>query len=198
VICFVQTKAKIGSLSLNPFNFERSWTVKEEMVQLNVSSSPREKILEKRLAEMETRFQEFQKKFLEQSGNQTSKGKGKGKGKKTKRNVENEIEVEAQKRLRLFLNSQTGSNSVDEFQPVSSLGMSLPSTSGFQNRPEREVPDDDAWTNDTSSVRTSDPIPVVATRKIYITRMDLTINGTSVDQIQDIQTEDECIQEYLF
>jgi hypothetical protein len=187
-------------MSLNPFNFERSWVVKDEIDQLNQASTiSREKFLEKRLAEMEAKFQQFQKAIAEQNATMLKgKGKGKGKGKRTQRNQEAEIEEEAQKRLRLFLDSQRAT-SVDEFQPASSHGhgMSLPSTSGLQNRPEDFRLTDDAWTNDTSSVRTEDPVPVVTTRKVYITRIDLTINGTSVDQIQDIQTEDECMQEIL-
>jgi hypothetical protein len=61
------------------------------------------------------------------------------------------------------------------------------------------------WTNDSSSSRGIVPpsdivsdVPHVTTEKtIFLKRVEVTINGTPIDMIEDKQTEDECIQEIM-
>ena len=105
VICFVKTGSKVGDYHTNPFDFARKWEVPKSQVITNVEiSSDREKILERRIKEIEEQFQKFQSTF-------TSQLKGKGRGKRSKKacdesseaNLSEQINQEAQKRLRSFL-----------------------------------------------------------------------------------------------
>ena len=190
MICFVQSKAKAGTYSLNPFNFQRSWNVTVDSLNETIERpiNERERYLEQRLAHIEAQFQALQEN-LAKSAKSNAKGKG-GKGKKSKPNLESEIEEEAQRRLRVFLAGQHNeTSSTEQFHLTSSEGF-RPSTSGMQPQQMTSRESDDAWTNDSSSVRLGPPI----SKKIFISRVDLTINGTSVDQIPDQQTEDECMQ----
>jgi hypothetical protein len=125
-----------------------------------------------------------------------NKGKGKGKGKKSKESLnvqisEEAIAEEAQRRLQLFIASQQ-TNNAENFQPTSSRGINLPSTSRHS---------DDLWTNDSSSSHVSNnfsPLTAAPEKKtIYLKRVEVTINGTPIDMIEDKQTEDECIQEII-
>jgi hypothetical protein len=62
------------------------------------------------------------------------------------------------------------------------------------------------WTNDSSSSRNeriqqsdviSDIPTLAATKSIFLKRVEVTINGTPIDMIEDKQTEDECIHEIM-
>ena len=111
-------------------------------------------------------------------------GKGKGKGKKSKKVPESEatqseIAREAEKRLQDFLSMNN------------LCAASAPPQSISSHQSNRQS--DYAWTNDSSSLR--NPIKD-ATKAIFIKKLELTINGTPIDQIEDKQTEDECIQAY--
>jgi hypothetical protein len=99
-----------------------------------------------------------------------------------------EIAEEAQRRLQLFLASQQIPNE-ENFQPTSSRGINLGSTSRNS---------EDLWTNDSSSSHVSHIAPpLTATKNIFLKRVEVTINGTPIDMIEDKQTEDECIQEII-
>ena len=102
VICFVKTGSKVGDIHTNPFQFDRKWDIpKSSFSASNTDFTERERILERRLKEIEEQFQKFQADFV-------LKSKGKGKGKKTKSgdDLTDQINKEAEKRLRSFL--QTG------------------------------------------------------------------------------------------
>jgi hypothetical protein len=177
VVCFVLTESKVGKYHLNPFDFRRSWSVPVTQVSNTVerTMSEREMYLEQRLRQIEERFQEFQQTFSKQQ-----KSKGKGKGKKSK-NLQTEIEEEAQRRLQAFLASQQANSNSNEFYPTNSEGINLPSTSGtqpFQSFQSCSRVSDDRFTNDSSSVY-RDPVPVT-TKDIFITKIEITINGTPV------------------
>ena len=81
--------------------------------------------------------------------------------------------------------------------------LNFPSTSSQANQSRVS---DDAWTNDSSSSRNflptfgpnPPPTPITAKKKIFLRKVELTINGTPVDMIEDKQTEDECIQGIFF
>jgi hypothetical protein len=103
VICFVQTKSKVGDYHTNPFDFGRKWKVPKTIVEsTSAQTSEREKALERRLREIEEQFEKFQAALSP---------KGKGRGKKSKKaaeaegdtNIAEQISQEAQKRLRSFL-----------------------------------------------------------------------------------------------
>ena len=65
---------------------------------------------------------------------------------------------------------------------------------------------DDLLTNDSSSSRNfyptvrddpdPEPIPKL-TKTIFLKKVEVTINGSPIDMIEDKQTEDECMQERL-
>jgi hypothetical protein len=191
VIGFVTTESKVGNRHLNPYEFRRSWKVKvqsDDVQQIQRSISEREIYLEQKLTAIEEQFKVFQQQMFQLSNATKGKGKGKGKGKKSQtKTLNSEIEEEAQRRLRLFLSSQQSNNS-ENFQP----------TQGCSHM------SDDAWTNDTSShVQSEQTFPAQqsapeteTTKNIFLKRVELTINGSPVDMIEDKQTEDECIQMY--
>jgi len=59
------------------------------------------------------------------------------------------------------------------------------------------------WTEDNSSVSGSQASvsmnsrqKVGATQKVYILNIEVTLNGTPIDQVLDQQNEDECMQAY--
>jgi hypothetical protein len=220
VIAFVTTKAKVGDRHLNPYEFRRSWDVKvaNDIQHIERSMTEREIYLEQKLAAIEEQFKVFQQQIVQLSNPShpspsKNKGKGKGKGKKSQATktkplnsqIEEEtqrrlqIEEEAQRRLRLFLSNQFESNqqtnNVGDFQPATSEGMHTPI-------PGCSRMSDSAWTNDSSTqnLRTTPTfqVPPVTetTKKIFIKRVELTINGSPVDMIEDKQTEDECMQMY--
>lgn len=54
---------------------------------------------------------------------------------------------------------------------------------------------DQAWSR-SSEIRSDVLSGPLDKKPIFIKRVDLTINGTSIDQIEDKQTEDECMQSY--
>jgi hypothetical protein len=193
---------KVGDRHLNPYEFRRLWTVpvtsNANIQQVDRSLSDREIYLEQKLIAIEEQFKTFQQQMNQLSnvafGSSKNKGKGKGKGKKSQKTPSTEIEEEAQRRLRLFLSQQ--SNLAENFQSTSSEGMNLPPLPPTPTRAS-----DDAWTNDTSSSHNFQPVqnfgpPSPTTKPIFLKRVELTINGSPIDMIEDKQTEDECMQMY--
>ncbi len=141
---------------------------------------------------MEEKFRIFQANF-QTNAPQTNapKSKGKGRGKKSSQKdtqFSEEVAREAQRRLRSFLQSSEPSSSVSntEFEPSAP-----PLEAGY-------------WTEDNSSIAGSQasasiksmPKLVGATDKVYITNIEVTLNGTPLDQVMDQQNEEECMQAY--
>ena len=185
VICFVKSEAKVGNYHLNPYDFQRSWIVKQSANFLNFndrSVTDREIYLEARLKQIEQKFLEFQQQFSVQSNSQKPT-KGKGRGKKTKNQQQTEIEDEAQRRLRLFLASQENDSFAPSAPPLDSQAASSRSSQRFQSCSQL---------SDDGSQR--DVINDATEKEIFITKIEITINGTPIDQIEDKQTSDECIQ----
>ena len=53
------------------------------------------------------------------------------------------------------------------------------------------LPNDDTWTEDRESIQdTSEE------KFVYLRKIEVLLNGTPIDQVEDKQTEDECIQAY--
>ena len=102
VICFVKTANKVGDFHTNPFQFDRKWDIPtNSFTTSNKDISEREKILERRLKEIEEQFQKFQAEFVLKS--KESKGKGRGKKSQSCDDLSDQINKEAEKRLRSFL-----------------------------------------------------------------------------------------------
>jgi hypothetical protein len=137
-------------------------------------------MLERRLTCMEEQFRIFQESLKPKS-----KGKGRGKrSNRTETEFADEVAKEAQKRLRSFLQS------------------SEPSTStSFESFPLPSAPPLETWTEDNTSFRGSSvhvcpSIEPEATKKVFITNITVTLNGTPLDQVADKQNEEECMQAY--
>ena len=137
------------------------------------SNSEREKLLEKRIQEIEQKFVAFQAQF-----NQTHKGKGRGKSSQTK-SISEQIDTEARKRLRSFLECEELSSASTYSVPKASAPPFENSESDF-NEP-----------GPSCSLR-DDPTE----KEVYIRKIEVLLNGSPIDQVEDKQTADECIQAY--
>ena len=106
----------------------------------------------------------------------TLQGKEKAKSqKKTTESAQSEIEREAEKRLQDFLSMNNLSAASAPPQSTSSM----PSRDG---RDGRQSEDGWAWTNDSTSIRNANALRET-TKAIFIKRLELTINGTPIDQV---------------
>ena len=171
----METSSKVGNYHKNPFNLRRKWIVAASTSIESVERpfSAREQYLEQRLAHIESQFKAFQENFNTETD---KKGKGKGRGKKSKKtteDIQSQIQKEAEKRLREFLSAQSNaSNSDDIFQPCTSREALSKNVHSRMS--------DDAWTNDSGSLRS---FPNAGTKPIFIRKLELTINGTPIDQV---------------
>ena len=136
------------------------------------SSSEREKFLERRIQEIEEKFKEFQNNFVQEKG----KGRGKKSTKPNETLTEEQIDKEARKRLRSFLDCEKQSTSASD----ASHSMPRPSAPYCESQ---------------DSVRsfTADPDP---DKYVFIRKIEVLLNGSPIDQVEDKQNEDECIQSY--
>ena len=89
---------------------------------------------------------------------------------------EEQINFEAQKRLRSFLQSENAESS------SSSSYCSFP-------KPSAPVLEDCVSTATTRNVNDTP-------KTVYIKRIEVLLNGSPIDQVEDKQNEDECIQAY--
>jgi hypothetical protein len=184
VICFVKSESKVGKYDSNPYEFQRRWSV--EVPKANTATtdcmerplSEREIYLEERLRQIEEQFQQFQQTLNKQKVT----GKGKGRGKKSK-NFQTEIEDEAQRRLRQFLASQQANPNQtqnENFQSAFSDERNLPSTSSSQRFQSCSRFSDHGSTNSLTPLRDT------VVKEIFITKIEITINGTPVFYCQQI------------
>ena len=134
-------------------------------------STEREKFLERRIQEIEEKFQKFQETLS------VSKGKGKGRGKKSKNleeiDITKQIDEEAQRRLRSFLASERISTS---------------SESSFATFPQPSAPPPE-YSNFDESLKDAE-------KHVFIRKIEVLLNGTPLDQVEDKENEDECMQAY--
>ena len=78
--------------------------------------------------------------------------------------------------MREFLQAQKAN---DQYEP--NLEPSTSRNSNGQSKQINSRISDDCWTNDSASIRN---VPVLgATKKIFIRKLELTINGTPIDQV---------------
>jgi hypothetical protein len=150
---------------------------------------------------MEEKFRLFQQSNFQKAVPISKKGKGRGKS--TVQNdlhFSQEVEKEAQRRLRSFLQTEPStSNSFDSQSSVPERILRDPPLP-LPSAPPLEA---GYWTEDTSSVGSrrsmsmlNEPLKVGATKKVYITNIEVTLNGTPLDQVRDKQNEQECMQAY--
>jgi hypothetical protein len=187
VVCFVDAVAKNGSYDTNPFDFQRSWEVEvdEDKSATNSDKSEREKILEKTVFQLQKDLAMVMTLVNEKK---QVKGKGKGRGKRSKpveeeprpgTSFEAQVQEEAQRRLR-------------EFMGCRNRDVDVESGSTF-NSARRQPSPEDLMTDDNSSVVT---LPEKTKKNIFISKIELCLNQNKIDQIEDNQTEDECMQAY--
>ena len=143
-------------------------------------------MLEKRLAEIEEQFQQFQAR-LNQS--QTKEVKHKGRGKKSVAQTEDiseQIDKEARKRLRSFLDSERLSTPSEASSLPRPQASSLPRPSapyGSECDFQRQCQSDFNEPRDS-------------TKEVFIKKIEVLLNGSPIDQVEDKQNLDECIQAY--
>jgi hypothetical protein len=128
---------------------------------------------------------------LQEQNNSSKKKKGKGRGKKSSErddcDFSEEVAKEAQRRLRSFLQSEASTSE------------------SFESLPIPSAPPLEDWTDNTSirsrpqslNSQPQSRFPAqTATEKVYITSIEVTLNGTPLDQVTDKQNEEECMQAY--
>lgn len=195
VICFIETKDKIGDYHTNPYYFRRSWEVKVPSAFQNVpfplskTHEELERRLEHRLAMIEKQFAQFTNALQNQSENQPlsrSKGKGRGKNKKSTENVslQEQINQEASKRLREFVQSSFGCNTSESGSLPLPSAPPMPSTSSSHSN-EFFTVDDEVF----------EP-PTETTKTVFIKKVECQINSSPLDQLNEEQTKDECLGAY--
>lgn len=162
IVFFVKSSSKAGSQFENPFNFQRKWSVpagQDEQMSLTPGNN------QDFLAEKIRQLEETNRALLESiQGIQKSLNKGKG-----KRNA----------------NAPSSCGSLtNNFQSVSLndlANVGQPESDFYELRSQ------------TSSQRTStthqESVNVGGTKEVYLKKVDLTINGASIDQVEDKQTE---------
>ena len=176
IVCFVESKNKTGSQTLNPFEFKRSWTVTVGSEEVS-STSERERFLERRLADIEKQLNLF-KACVASSSNENDDDdetqpllKNKGKGKKSKPTTSNTQTQDSSifTRLRNSFSNNPGENQNEPTPSTSSRSGSLPPPAYSELNFE------------------------ATTKTVFIKQVELLLNGAPVDQIETRETEDDCI-----
>ena len=147
----------------------RKWNIPESQVLSTTTTTERERFLEQRIKEIEEQFAKFQEQFTSKKGD-PKKCKNKNK------NISDQISEEAQRRLRSFLESEQGSSS--SFRGV-----------------EPSAPPLDDFASEMSEQR-AERSQVSADKFVFVRKIEVLLNGTPIDQVEDKQNEDECMQAY--
>lgn len=205
VVVFVETASKTGNQEKNPFNFQRRWTVKrleKQHESEKVADSKFEQKLRefeayhaRRLTEVEALNQKLLNSItaLQEKLTSTPSTKGKGRGKSsstasTSHSISRDLQgvglndLSRSSNQEMLSNDRPESESVPLMSRCNTRSLSAGSRSfesGFVNLGFEH--DSDILTE---------------TSELYIKKIDLLVNGTSVDQIEDHQTEDECMTMY--
>jgi hypothetical protein len=171
-------------------------------------NEPNETFLSLEHKKLSDRFELLTKKFeefisrceeVEPLANKKNKGKGKGKGKSSKKSLESEINIEAEKRLRRFLAEQNEAHSTQsepiqstsraQFDPIQSTRTQSEREKRFHTFPSNQS---DYWSEDRDNSERNQVNQ--DTKTVFIRRIDCLLNANPIDQIEDKQSEDECIQ----
>jgi len=179
VLVFVETEAKNGSRYKNPFNFRRKWTYTVEANETEEPVDPSLAYAEQRIKQVEEtnrKLLESLQSIQEQLTVFASKGKGKGKGKTSKR-------------------PSTAASITDNLQNVQLNDLATPSedvslaelrrlssASSSTTRRETDIQSLPSTSSRGTRRETDTGVRAPTTKDFYITNIDLTINGVSVDQ----------------
>jgi len=178
VVFFVETAAKNGSQTKNPFSLKRRWTVPKQLSENPNEENNTQDSTEKRLREVEETnkllLQNLQ--FLtDHLKSLTPKSKGKGRGKSSSRPATSSqasttagVSNDLQNINLIDLGSQRS-----ESQRQDDVQMSLPGCSHINSSASSNY-----------SLRSTDIQGAVGaeTKEVWIKSIDLTINGASIDQ----------------
>ena len=195
VFVLVNTAAKNGQYDLNPFEFRRKWEYKLKKANLNVPQEnlTEKELWEKRISDIEKESQKRISQIQERFELLTIE-KGKGRGKKSTSAApttpgagRGSISQSLPDRVRQCnISSEAGSSS--SFERLTSLG-SVTSARELRAFQERTTLVDD----DPDPPPNPDP-PPEPVGTVYVRKIELLLNGTPVDQVEDREDEDECIQ----
>lgn len=180
VIVFVETEAKIGSTTKNPFNFRRKWSYTVPDKESEQVKSTVDVGAEERLKQVEATNQKLLEALqnIQDQLSQISSAKGKGRGKSSKRGSNaNSISGSITRNLQTVSLNDLNVNSDDvSFEELQSLA----SCSTQATRVTRMS----SISNAQSEIG-----PLKKTKTFWISGINLTINGANVDQIEDQQTK---------
>ena len=172
IICFIESKNKTGSYDLNPFDFQRSWTVTSSVTSSTDSQlSDRERYLERKLLDFEKQLLYF-KSCVTLVSPETStdpQNKGKGRGKKSKPSEDSNSTSQG------LLNRLRSSFSGPLHDTQSEAGASSSHHS-------------DASVSGTPSLPPPYAEVGATTKTVYIKQVQLLLNGTPLDQIDCLET----------
>ena len=181
VICFIESKNRTGSQKLNPFDFKRSWSVTVNSEGPTTVATERERYLEKRLVEIEKQlglFKSCMSANIEEEEDDDDdtqpllRNKGKGKKKSSATNQPPEPSIFS----RLRNSFSTGAGGEQEQTSDSRE----PSCSGSIPPP--------AYSELNFGGATGASGATGATKKIFIKKVELLLNGSPLDQIEARET----------
>jgi len=201
ILMFVESDAFLGNHHKNPFEFGRKWSVQvSTRVDKETEEQSRESrdFFDQRFLRLEKKFEDFLAKFhVEQEVQQktfSQKGKGKGKGKKSAENLDEIIEKEANKRYNALLNK-----TLETCATIQQEEAERASTSSFQvlSKDSREL----RQGSSRCSFMTNYDDPLIgnqtATITVYLKNIQLLLNSTPLDQIDEAQTRNQLYDFFL-
>ena len=177
VICFIESKNKTGSQTLNPFDFQRGWTY--TVTQERDLVTDRERFLERKLLDFEKQLALFKAclptelvEAEENTDENTPLKKGKGKGKGASGNA-------------------AAAASQDQAQNSGLLSRLRSSFSAAQGKDPTP-----AASTSASSISSQPPAYsdlgldqlTATTKRVFIKQVDLLLNGAPLDQIDTLET----------
>lgn len=224
IITFVEADAFLGSHHKNPFKFNRLWSVQVPELEndANITHLRQERdIFDQRFARLEKKLEDFMQFHLENEIQKQTKliGKGKGKGKSSQKNnldsnvqaqdvtsnsITKQFEDILRKTLTMSYESENlRSNAIpnkeknqnkDHREPLPSTSRAS-SLHSFHSEHQRTTNRAYSFaTEDTTS--DNEDVQGLVTKTVFIKNIELLLNSTPIDQIDDQQTEDECLKTY--
>ena len=176
VICFIESKNKTGSPTLNPFHFKRAWTVTVSANAEDTHGTERERYLEQKLLDFEKQLAFFKSCVTLVSVDEsptTSKGKGRGKRSAPATQAEPQSQSSFFDRFRpSFSAPNAGTNSDNQ----SEAGASTSRQSASSNEPP-------SYTQATQGAQAGG-----TEKTVFIKQVDLLLNGAPLDQLDSRET----------
>lgn len=205
ILVFVDTEAKIGNYNKNPYEFNRKWTYTVEEREPEIKSHS-EQSFEDRMQKLEKQFELFSKQYARdiESDTDTQSTSNQSQSDESQINSQpiqptNElISLEAKKRLRSFFNSRVQSES-SQFDPTFSCeNFERQSENPPTPAPSSRTRSQGSFTSDSFHTPNSSFGAKLkkTTKTVFIQKIEVLLNSTPIDQIEDNQTQDECIQSF--